>query len=738
MVNPTNKTVDQLSSPLNLKSFKLKPLRAAIMTSCLGAGLQLISSSSAFAQDDQIEEIVISDSWSQGYRSNKTSMTKFTESLLDTPQSMTVLTSQLLDDRGSLTLNDALRNVPGITLGAGEFSWQGNNPSIRGFSSRNDMFLDGMRDFGNYYRDPFNLESVEVLQGPSSMVFGRGSTGGVINQSAKVAVPDPLRKLHINVGNADTQRLTADINQPLSVAGKDSAFRINLMKHDAEVAQRNGASSKHTGVAPTFTYGLGGRTQVTLSYLYQEGESTPDYGLPWISGRPADVDRETYYGFSSDYINTDTELSTIKVDHQINQNLSANAQLRYADYSRQTRITEPQTDSSVTSSTPQETVVINRVVFQGESTERMTQAQFNLVGDFTTGNLDHALVTGIEISEESSNPVFGFGVGIPSTTLLNPVEEDFSGTSVPRLRATTDAGSLAAYVMDTIKFNDSWQLLTGLRWDSFDTNYIAYRYDVNEVQTGSEQFIQKDIELSYRAALVYKPVDNATVYLGWGTSFNPSSEGLSFINSGRNLTIANANLDPEENESLELGAKWSLMNDSLFIDAALFHIEKSNARVPDPTTPGFNILAGKQVVDGLSVTLSGNLNEQVQISAGYTYLDSAQKETTSLTIPPDSPLQNVAENNLSLWLSYSPTNKLQFGGGARYVDERLATISLPTKSVPDYWSFDAMAKYRVNENLTLKVNLTNITDEYYFDQIHPWHVVPGPGFTSVFAINLDY
>lgn len=728
------------SSTISTPNFKKKQsLSAAISKICLGAGLNLLAGTLAYAQNGNVEEIVINETSARDYRIEQASLSKFTELLLDTPQSITAISSELMEDRGMTSLDGVLRNVPGITLGAGEFSWQGNSPNIRGFSSRNDMFLDGMRDFGSYARDPFNLDAVEVLFGPSSMAFGRGSTGGVINQTSKRAKAAASRAVHLNVGNADTRRVTVDVNQPFEAMGATNGLRLNLMKHDSGVAGRDGAENARYGIAPSLTLGLGSATQLTLSYMKQKSEHTPDYGLPWIAGEPAKVRQENFYGFGSDYLNTDADISTITLDHTINNNFSANAQIRYADYSRQSRITEPKVSSLVTAETPLDNVVVERNVFNGESKERMLQGQFNLLADFQTGSVEHSLVTGLEIANESSAPSFAFGIGVPSTSLLAPIDSGFSATALAqRLKADSEANSMAAFVLDTIKFNESWQLMAGLRWDSFEIDYIADRFEDDGTPIGREQIKRKDIEKSYRLALVYKPVETGTVYLAWGTSFNPSSEGLSFINSGRNLTISNAYLDPETNETLELGTKWELLNGGLSVDAALFHIEKSNARVPDPENPGFNALGGEQEVNGFAINMVGTITERLSLSGGYTYLDSEQKKTTKLTVPPGAPLTNVAKNAFSLWLNYDIFDQVQIAGGARYLGARLATNAGLQKKVPDYWVFDAMAKYRVTEKISVKLNLTNITDELYYDQLHPWHVIPGPGFTSMLAVNFDF
>ena len=720
------------SKPLQFRTRELNRIISGVLLGSSVASFSL----QTLAAEGVIEEVIIQETVRDRYSLDVSPLGKFTEPLRDTPQSIVTISDELLDDRAAMSLSDALRNVPGITLGAGEFSWQGNTPNIRGFSSRNDMFLDGLRDFGSYDRDPFNLGSIEVMQGPSSAVFGRGSTGGVINQSSKRPINDSLRALHVNVGNAGTRRATVDLNEPLS---DNMNGRLNLLKHQSEFPGRDGARADRYGFAPSLAMELGSATELTLSYMKQHSENIPDYGLPWLAGKPADVNRENFYGFESDFIDTDADISTIMLEHEINPDTRVQAILRNADYKRSTRITEPLLVGNVTASTPLESVVVKRNVFRGESTEDMLMAQVNVISRVMAGDVEHALVYGFEAGQEGSAPGFGFGLGVPTTSLIAPTEEPYSSTGVAwRLLSDSTADSLAAYALDTIKLNEKWQLMAGLRWDSFEIDYKADRFDDNGTFIANERIQRTDIKTSYRVAMVYKPAEEGTFYLGYGTSFNPSAEGLSFINSGRNLTISDAYLDPELNKSWELGTKWELLDGRFYMDAALFRIVKSNARVPDPLTPGFNVLAGEQEVNGLSINVARQITDRLAINGGYTYMDSEQGKTTQLSVLPGTPLANVPENSFSLWLNLDVNSRWQIAGGTRFIDERLATTPQPVKSVPDYWAMDAMLKYEMTDNLTFKLNLTNIADEFYFDQLHPWHVVPGPGFASVFAVNLDY
>jgi catecholate siderophore receptor len=724
-------------SPLKPRSLSL-----IINTLLAGLGSNLMLPGQLLAQSARpLEEILVTDNFpGSGYRVDQSSVLKLTEALRDTPQSITTISRELLEDRAAMSLNDALRNVPGITLGAGEFTWQGNNPTIRGFNSRNDMFLDGMRDQGNYLRDPFNLETIEVLQGPSSMVFGRGSTGGVINQSSKQPLANTkLRRFSLNMGNAALVRASADINEPLQQLGEDSAFRLNLMRHSARVPGRDHTETENYGIAPSLSLGLSQVTRLTLSYMKQKSDSIPDYGFPWLHGQPAPVDRKQFFGFQDDFVNTVADIANIQLDHHVSSDFSINAQLRHAQYRRESRIGEPLIAGTPPPATALTDILINRNTFGGRSTESMLQGQINLLVNLETGMIRHSLVAGVEMAREASRPTMGIAVGVPPTTLLNPSRINFTADRMQtRAQADTTSDSLAYFILDTMKFGEQWQLVSGLRWDRFDTDYQAQRFAADGSSAGPERVLRKDIEYSYRAALVYKPVEAGTFYLGWGTSFNPSAEALSFIANARNFGISNAFLEPEQNRSLELGTKWDMFNSLFTAEAAVFRISKENARVPDPANPGFNVLAGEQRVDGLSVNLAGNLSQRFSLSGGYTYLDSQEVRTAASLNNLGQPLLNVPKHNFSMWANLAVSQQIEIGAGARHVGERLARNVAPLLVAPGYWAFDAMGKYTISDHWTVKFNLTNITDRVFFDQLHPFHVVPGPGLSGVLAVSYAY
>ncbi len=245
---------------------------------------------------------------------------KYTSPILDTPQSISVVPGQIMSEQNTTTLRDALRNVAGISLAAGEGSSQGDNLTIRGFTARNDIFLDGIRDFGSYYRDTFDQEEVQVLEGPSAITFGRGTTGGVVNEVSKAPQMTPFIQGNATGGSDLTRRVALDVDEPLAKLGSGAAFRLNLMGDDNKIADRDLAEYRRYGFAPSLALGLDGPTRVVFSYFHQSEDDTPDYGIPWLFNAPAPVAHNNYYGFQdANFLRTNDDILTAKIEHDVNQ-----------------------------------------------------------------------------------------------------------------------------------------------------------------------------------------------------------------------------------------------------------------------------------------------------------------------------------------------------------------------------------------------------------------------------------
>ncbi|MFL6417772.1 MAG: TonB-dependent receptor domain-containing protein, partial [Bryobacteraceae bacterium] len=438
------------------------------------------------------------------------SMAKYQGDAINTPQTIGVVPQHTLQQQGTTTLRDALRNVAGISLAAGEGGAQGDNLTIRGFTARNDLFIDGMRDFGSYYRDPFNTQEVEVLQGPASVTFGRGSTGGVVNQASKTPELNQFVSADLQFGTDTTRRAVIDWSAPLPRLGKGTAFRLNAMGNIGNVAGRNVAENRRTGIAPSLAFGLGSATRTTLSYLHQNEDNVPDYGLPWLFNQPAPVDRNNYYGLPGNFLRTYADIGTAKMEHDVGTHLTLRNQVRYANYSRAVLVTEPRL-SGITVSTPLASVQASRGQISARSTETLLDEQLDAVAHFDTLGIRHTLVTGVEGMRETSDPMRAT-YPAPSTSLLNPV---YSGAlGAPTLTSVVDdtAVGFGAYVLDTASIGRHIEASGGVRYDRFDN---MYRQTVGTLAT----FARLDQKPTWRTAIVYKPVGNGSVYFDAGTSF---------------------------------------------------------------------------------------------------------------------------------------------------------------------------------------------------------------------------
>jgi len=634
-----------------------------------------------------------------------------------------------------------MRMVPGISLGAGETSWQGNNLYLRGFTTRNDMFLDGQRDYGYYYRDPFDTQSVEVLKGPSSILFGRGATGGTINQVSKLPGPEAWLSGTGVVNSADMRRITMDWNAPAPALGTGTAFRLNALAHHSQTADRDVARSDRWGIAPSLALGLGTPSRLWLSYLHQTTQDVPDYGIPWFAGRPADVDRRNFYGFASDRLDTNVNLVSARLEHDFGATFTLSSQLRYSHDTRSFRLTEAAIPAGTPANTPLADITVKRNEFQGFSTDVFLQNQTDLISRFTTGALSHALVSGFEVGRESPQPTYITNVGVPGTNLADPLPQIYSvAQSYMRLTADTVAKTVGLYALDTISLGGHWQIMGGVRWDRFQAHYTSTGYSPTGATLVNTDVEHTDQAFSYRGALVYTVGARGSLYASVGTSFNPSAEGIeSMISSGRAVAQANLDLDPEKSRSYELGTKWNFLEGRLLLTGALFRLEKLNARVPDPSTPGFNILGGDQRVHGAETELVGHIHDAWEVHASYTFLDS--KITRSAPGGPvlGAPLTLTPRNSSTLWLDYRAAAPLQFGIGAVQTSSRLGQNTASSYEVaPGYVVLSAMGRYAFSANGEVQLNLDNLTDKRYMDQLHPFHVIPGEGFKAQLTLTIKY
>ena len=718
------------------RAIERKNSKTAFQKICLAAGegvgkavaFSFALASNAFAAEPKKEEtftlppVVVQDQ-TNPYVPPQSSLSKFPEPLKDTPQSITIVPQKLIEEQAGSTLRDALRNVTGIGVAAGEGGGaQGDGFTLRGYNARNDMYIDGVRDQGTYFRDSFNLEAVEVLKGPSSTYFGRGSTGGVINQVSKTPRLNPSYGGILSGGSDFYLRGTIDVNQPLTAVLPNAALRINLMAHRNDIAERDVVENKRFGFAPSLAFGLGTPTQLTFSYFTQYENNIPDYGLPFSGGDPVRVNRENFYGLKEDYERTFANIGTAKLDHRFNDQLSLRNTLRFSHVHREVAPTVPQLVAG--------TATINRSRPIRDTKELIVSNQTDLTAKFDTFGLKHSLTTGIELSRETVD-VLRYSQTtaanlLPATNLFDPnAGASLSGVS-QTLAADSLTGSLGfgIYAADTLKLNDYFDILGGVRWDYFSTHF-----DDKRNVAAARDFNNIDRMFSYRGGLVFKPIAWQSYYFSYGTSFNPSAEAIA-------LAANNQQTPPEKNQIFEIGGKLDFFGGALNLTGALFRIEKTNARTPDAITGTTQVLDGKQLSQGFEVGVAGRVVPGLNIFAGYTFIDAEITKSNDATIDGQVP-QNVPKHSATLWATYDFLEKWQIGAGPSYVGSRYAN-NQNTNKVDGYVRWDSTIAYQLTKNIALRFNAQNMTNAYYFESVHPSHVIPGAGRTFILSTSFKF
>ena len=655
---------------------------------------------------------------------------KVPTSLRDIPQTVVVVNRDLMEAQGATSLQDALRNVPGITIGGAEGGQIGNNINLRGFTARTDIYLDGFRDPGQYYRDTFDLDAIEVLKGPSSMLFGRGSTGGVINQVTKEPELKAFGEVTASAGTSDRYRTTADFNQPLS---DTAAVRVNVYGQDMH-STRDVLKNQDSGIAPSVRFGIGTPTEITLSALIQRNHDMPDYGLPPINGRPADVSFKNWYGLTDDRTNQSVNEFNARLEHTFSDNVSLRSQLQYSDYTtnaRETAANSVVTAGGVTlnktlgnpTDLPLQDLYVQLASHDRVIHDKVLDSQTDLVTKFDTGSLQHTLITGVELARETYNNQSYTRNGLPLLSLLDPVQESTPSnvTTTVGNYAQSVGKTAAVYANDTIRLNDQWMVVGGVRRDEFD----AHISNTVSLPAYAQQTVYFT---SVRGGVIYQPSEKQSYYVSYGTSFDPSLEQLTLTNGTQDLA-------PEKNLSYEIGGKWNLLDDMLSINSALYNLEQTNAR--SETSSGEYTLDGNIRVRGAELGATGHITKNWQIFSGYSYMDGRivkAVDGTQGNVPANTP-----RNTFTTWTTYTFAEHWEAGGGPTYMSQRYAA-NTDLVSVGGYTRWDATLAYH-QPRYDIRLNVTNLTDKHYFDaliQSDGGRSVPALGRTEMVTFTYKF
>ncbi|MBB4660089.1 TonB-dependent receptor [Parvularcula dongshanensis] len=654
---------------------------------------------------------------------------KYTADLIDTPRSVTVIGEDFLQNVAASSLTDALRTVPGITMAMGEGGQPfADRPFIRGSESTSGLLIDGLRDSSAQSRDVYNLQQIEVSRGPNGAFAGRGAPGGSINLVTKRAGADDFVEASAKYGNAEQKRATVDVNKALNDV---VAIRLNAMWQDAEIPGRDGVYDDRWGIAPTITVGLDGPTRLDVSYEHYEGDGIIDYGHPLSldTGMPVEgIDRDNFYGlFARDFHETELDSGIVEISHEFGDNLRLRNITRLARSSNAYIASNPDDSQGNVANG-----LVARIVKSTDSVTDTLVNQTDLTAQFATGGLGHSVAAGVEFSTEDTDratydveqvaadgePIGRgecdlVGAGAPSgyscTDLFNPNPNDpWTGAITLNDPTRTEADTFGAYVFDTVTVTDQLLLNVGLRYDDFST----------QTSTGLSN---DDDFLTYQAGVVFKPRENGSVYASFGTSANPS--GVTVGDGSENLSEQDQNLEPEKGRNYELGTKWAFYDERLSVEAAVFRTEIVDDHVAiEPGRGAPQDAVGKTRVQGVELSVIGQITPIWSVFAGYNYLDSEVVDGGPVGEDTEgNRLPNTPEHSASLWTVLAPTTNLSFGGGAQYQSERFGNTD-NTRSVDGYWRLDAYGSYRFTDNVVLQLNVQNLTDERYYDRVYAAHM----------------
>lgn len=735
--------------------------RTSASASLLPLGAMLLAGSmSALAQTTEpdgsktlgtviVKEQAEAPEGKDAYRATDTGIGKGRQQLRDIPQSVTVVTEKLMDDRNLDTVKEALKNTAGISFQAAEGGEE--DIRLRGFSlaTTGDIYVDGMRDPAFYDRDTFNLDRVELLRGSASMLFGRGSTGGAVNQVSKTPRLIDDNQVDVTVGSYNYRRVTGDFN----IKTDDSAaLRLNVMDTQAD---NNGAGSRINkyGVAGTYRWGIGERDEYSVSLYHLNNNNGINYGLPWIrtaAGAPASetttlpVDPSNYYGMASDYNKGTANHLTLSHLHRFDDGAELKTQLRRGVYTRDQRASTVRIQgNSRTAPTTVNLENFGDATVLTRGTQLKIQDMDNLLAQsdyskkFEALGLKHELVTGFDAIQERKTVYAarnaaqgGVDLAKPTTTVGTPDDDANVNESARVLRTNNQYESIGwgVYAQDLVQVAPAWKLLAGLRYDNMIGNYSTYA--IPSAAPGPETVTSYQMTVagwSQRLGALYQPNALDSYHVSAGSSFNTSGDAYS-------LSAQNVDTAPEQSYNIEVGAKLDSADKRYTTRLALFHTVKFNERNTDPLL-NIAVLSGRRHVSGFEMDVSGRPLPKWEVFGSFMWLPDAMIDVGAQGAEGQGQRPSLTPiYSGTLWNTYQITQPVRVGAGVNFRGEQ-TPLRNPGWTVPAYATLDLMAEYKINERYTIKGNVSNVTDRLYADQLYDGHYVPGTG--RLFQVTLS-
>ena len=666
----------------------------------------------------------------------QTTIGKGNQALRDIPQSVTVFTERLMTDRNQDDFREVLRTTSGVTFQAGETGEE--DVRLRGFSlgQAGDIYIDGMKDAPLYERDTFNNDRVEVLKGSASMLFGKGSTGGVVNQVNKAPLLIDQHEAAYTLGSGKEHRLTGDFNFK---TGEDAAFRLNAMVHNAD---NHGAMQKKRGIAPTFSWGVGTRDEFSVGLYYLDIQGRPLYNHPWFQSNGVIVPSlpaKNYYGLNSDYLNSSAQYATLSHIHRFDDNGELKTRLRHGRYERDLWASVIRFGAGTTIDNINSSTVVTRSPKGRVGVSNLTQLQSDYTNSFQWGGKKHDLIAGIDIYEDDAkrNQNFAGTASGMDTTVGTPNNGDWrpDNRGNPTFN-TFKARNVGLYAQDTVALTPTLKLVGGLRYDHFKASYYSSA-DLNHARS--------DGLWSPRIGALYQPDDSASYYISYGTSYNTSGDTYQFSNPNAG-TEKTANTDAEKSRNFEIGGKFELFEKRASLGVAAFYSEKYNERNTDPDTAAQQqLLSGKRHAAGMEFNLAGRITPAWEIFYNHTWIPSAKIDESNVVLAANGGGAQVKgdrpgltpKHSGSLWSTYAVTPQVRIGAGLNYRGKQNPEGSRAVVA-DSFITADAMVEYSVDERTSLKLNVTNLTNKLYADTLYRGFYAPGAARTVQLTLKTRF
>jgi catecholate siderophore receptor len=709
------------------------PIGAMLLAGSLGAVAQTP------AADDEVKSlkpvtIVEKAEQAQGkdsVRATSTSIGKGKQALRDIPQSITVVTEKLIDDRNLDTLKDVLHNTAGVTFLAAEGGEE--DIRLRGFSlaQTGDIFVDGMRDPAFYDRDTFNSDRIEVLRGSASMLFGRGSTGGAVNQASKEARAISENEVSTTLGSYNYRRVTGDFNIQ---TGEDAGLRINAMVTKADNNAAGSAIDKR-GIAANYRFGIGTADEVSLSLYSLQNDNGVNYGVRWIrptSGSPTNtatinegIKPNAYYGMDSDYNKGTANYLTASHTHRFQDDSELKTTVRRGTYTRDMRATLWNYATGTGLNNFSDATVLTRGAQNKIQDMNGVYAQSDYTTKLTALGVKHEVFAGVDLAQEGktvySVPRNG-APARPNTTVGTPDDGAWidEGSRPVTTSSEFQANNFGVYAMDMVQVAEHWKVLGGLRYDSMRGNYTQY----NTAGAITNTFGQSIGDWSQRVGVLFQPNELSSFHFSWGTSFNTSADTYSY-------NADSANTPPEQSRNVEFGAKLDTADKRYTTRLAIFQSTKFNERNTDPDSSATAmLLSGQRHATGLEVDVSGMLTPKWEIYGSYMWMPDAMIDVAASTAGAgeregERPWLTPVHSG-TVWSTYQFTPKLRAGAGINFRSEQSPNRN-PGFMAPAYATLDLMGEYQFSEKAVLKVNLNNALDKLYADGLYTAFYNPGAG-----------